>query len=304
MIFSVSALIALAGFLVVIALWVFKEERTLELKRKVERQLIRKESKNFNVLEGLGFGGVVKKLQLKITKAGLKWHADEVMVVVVLLMIFLITAGLVLNLGTITLVLVVLPVIFLNLVLKKIGERRLRKIEEELEYVLHDIISSLRVIKNLVHAVEVAEQEAREPLKSELKEIVNEVKTGANLEKALDDFSKRADSVIVESWVDSIIFAKKAGVGMVECCERTVGRIKDKNSMRREVIALSSGAKGTAIGIMVIMALFMGGMAGTSKEYVKALMSPMGKGILAYAAGSYLLAGIFIFKIIDKEVNE
>lgn len=304
MIFSVAALIALAGFLVVIALWVFKEERTLELKRKVERQLIRKESKNFNVLEELGFGKVIGKLQLKITKAGLKWHADEVMVVLVVLMIFSITAGLVLNLGAITLVLVVLPVVFLNLTLKKIGERRMRKIEEELEYVLHDIISSLRVIKNLVHALETGEQEAREPLKSELKEIINEVRTGESLEKALDNFSKRADSVIVESWVDSIVFAKKAGVGMVECCERTVGRIKDKNSMRREVIALSSGAKGTAIGIMVIMALFMGGMAGTSKEYVKALMSPMGKGILAYASASYILAGILIFKIIDREVNE
>ena len=304
MIFSVSALVGLAGFLVVIALWVFKEERALELKRKVERQLIRKERKNFNVLKELGFSEIVEKLQLKIKRAGLKWQADEVVVALVVLMIFFITAGLVLNLGMITLVLAVLPVIFLNFALKKIGERRLRKIEEELEYVLHDIISSLRVIKNLIHALETAEQEAREPLKSELKEIINEVQTGVSLEKALDDFSKRADSVIVESWVDSITFAKKAGVGMVECCERTVGRIKDKNSMRREVVALSSGAKGTAIGIMVIMALFMGGMAGTSKEYVKALMSPMGKGILAYASASYILAGIFIFRIIDKEVNE
>lgn len=286
----------------VLLIWSIRQYRLLKLKDRVERQLIRKEKRNFSILEELGFTKLLSLVEKKFKIAGVHYEKENTVLILMIICSLLTGGGLLINLGLISFLLPIVFVFIIYFLLGKMGESRLIKIEHELRYAMYDMASSLRVNDSLINAIAEASSKAGEPLKTELAMIVTDVSRGAKEEQALIAFSERTGSQIVASWVDTIIFAKETGKELATTCERAATKIRNKNKMKDQVRAQASGSKGTMFGILAILGLFIFSMLSTG-NFGRVFMTGTGRVIITYALISYILSTLIVYKTIDREVN-
>lgn len=302
MLISIALLFSLAGFVGVLFLWSIKQYKLLKLKEQVERQLIRKEHRYFNILAELGLENILTKTGQLFEQAGIPYDVENTLLVILMIFSILVAGGLFFEFGMVALLLPLIGVTILYSVLRKISESRLIKIEHELRYAMYDMASALRVNESLINAIAEATQKAKEPLKSEFKEIVNAVMRGEKENAALNNFCQRNKSLIIAGWVDTIIFARETGKDLAGTCERAAIKIRDKSKMKAQVRAQVAGSKGTMAGILAILGLFAFSLI-SSGLFSRIFTSEIGKLVLSYVIISYLLSSVWLYRIIDKEVN-
>lgn len=302
MVLAVAFLLAMSGFIIVLLLWSSHQYKLLKLKERMERQLIRKQPRNFSILEALGYRKFLDKIQELFDLAGINYEKENTIFTVLIISTLLFVSGLLLNLGLIA---VLLPIVFLALIyfiICKMGTRRLVSMEHELRYSMYDIASSLRVSDSLMTALTEATKKAKQPLKSELARILADVNRGDKEDEALINFSHRTRSQIIASWVDTIIFAKETGKELAATCDRAALKIRDKNKMKDKIRAETTASQSTMVGILAILGLSVLTMFSTG-NFGRVFFSKSGRFVLAYVIISFLVSTIWVYKTIEKEVN-
>lgn len=302
MIFSISLLLGIASVILVIMIWSYKRIRLQNLKQQVERQMIRKDSNTFNITEEIGLTKLLNYTQKILNMTGSKMDAEDGLIYIGVGNILLLAVGLFLELGPLALI---IPLGFNGLLYwfaKRFGENRIVKLEHELKDTMSELASYLRQNDNLFNAINEILPRTSQPLREELKIFINEVNYGESEEIALKNFSQRNGSLIIEGWVETVIFAKQTGRDLADTCDRVSKRMREKIKVKGRIQAAAAGPKGTIIGLLVIGLIAFLGMASTV-NIKEVFLSGRGLWVTSYVLGSLLGATLLTLNLIDKEVN-
>jgi tight adherence protein B len=130
----------------------------------------------------------------------------------------------------------VAPVFWLN----SLRNRRSTLFGEQLAETLTMICGALRGGFSLAQALAMVAKEARDPTRSELQRVVQEVRLGLSLSDALDNLAQRLKSADLELVVTAIKINGRVGGNLTEILESISTTIRERDKLRREVQVITS----------------------------------------------------------------
>ena len=136
--------------------------------------------------------------------------------------------------------------------LRFLRKQRMRKFNEQLEDALLSMSSSLKAGFSINQALEVIAQENRHPISFEFNLLIQELRLGVTLEKALDNMSRRLDCADFELVAVSILTARQTGGELTATLERLAGVIRERVRITARIRALTAQGRLQAviIGLM------------------------------------------------------
>ncbi len=162
-------------------------------------------------------------------------------------------------------------------VLKVLAARRARKFEQQLPDVLTLLASSLATGFSLPQAIDAIVRDAAEPSAKEFSRALAETRIGAELEDSLDRLSHRLDSVNLRWTTMAVRIQRQVGGNLAETLRTTATTLRERESLKREVSALSAEGRLSAyilIALPVGLFLFM---LKANRDYVSLLWTtPLG----------------------------
>ncbi|QSH42500.1 type II secretion system F family protein [Lentisphaerota bacterium ZTH] len=146
-----------------------------------------------------------------------------------------------------------------RLILRFIRKKRLEKFNEQLEDALNSIASSLKAGFSINQALESIAAENKRPISVEFRLLVQEIRLGVSLDKALDNMCGRLGSDDMELIATAIITARQTGGELTAILERLAGVIRERVRINNRLRAMTAQGKLQAalIGIMPFALLFM-----------------------------------------------
>jgi tight adherence protein B len=191
--------------------------------------------------------------------------------------------------------LVLVPLGARLLVAVKAG-RRQAKFADQLDDSLQLMAGSLRAGHSLLRAVDSVSQEADAPTSEEFARIVNETRVGRDLNDALDEVAQRMGSDDFTWVAQAIAIHREVGGNLAEVLDAVGHTIRERNSIRRQVKALSAEGKLSAIVLMALPFGVTGFISITNPGYLAKFTESLTGYIMLAVAGVMLLAGAFWLK--------
>ncbi|MBX0327043.1 type II secretion system F family protein [Oscillochloris sp. ZM17-4] len=124
--------------------------------------------------------------------------------------------------------------------LRSLSNRRSTLFGEQLAETLTMICGALRGGFSLAQALTMVAKEAREPTRSELERVTQEVRLGLSLSDALDNLVARLKSTDLELVVTAIKINGRVGGNLTEILESISVTIRERDKLRREVRVITS----------------------------------------------------------------
>ena len=191
------------------------------------------------------------------------------------------------------------PAIFLRIA----AGRRARKFERQLPDVLTLVASSLSTGFSLPQSIDAIVRDASEPSAKEFGRALAETRIGADLEDTLDRIAVRMDSRNLEWTTMAIRVQRQVGGSLAETLRTTAHTLRERESLKREVLALSAEGKlsaGILIALPIGMFLYM---VRVNYEYVSLLWTTLPGMLMLGGAVVGLVVGVFwMRKVVQVEV--
>ena len=245
------------------------------------------------------------KLELQLLRAGILLKSEEYIILVYLsvlvppVFIYLLTGNIFAAVIT-ALAGLIMPKQILNAAIKK----RLNKFNQQLPDAINVMIYSLKSGLSLIQALESVANEMADPIKSEFRRTVNEIKVLSRpKEDALENMNRRINSEDLDLVVTAIAIQSQVGGNLAEVLENIVETVRDRIAIKGEIKAIT--AQGRISGIIVAsIPLFVGTMIlFIDPGYMKPLVTePLGWMIIGFSVFSELLGFMFMKKIIDIDI--
>lgn len=124
--------------------------------------------------------------------------------------------------------------------LRSLSNRRSSLFNDQLAETLTMLVGALRGGFSLAQALTMVAKEAREPTRSELERVTQEVRLGLSLNDALDNLVGRLQSADLELVVTAIKINGRVGGNLTEILESISGTIRERDKLRREVKVITS----------------------------------------------------------------
>lgn len=146
-----------------------------------------------------------------------------------------------------------------RLYLRFLKKQRLIKFNEQLEDALGSMSSSLKAGFSINQAMESIANESKHPIAIEFRLLMQEIRLGVALEKALDNMNNRLGSDDFELVATAIITARQTGGELTVIFDRLAGLIRERARINGKLRAMTAQGKLQAvlIGIMPFALLFM-----------------------------------------------
>jgi len=191
------------------------------------------------------------------------------------------------------------PVLFL----KFAASRRSKKFERQLPDVLTLVASSLSTGFSLLQALDAVARDAAEPSAKEFSRALAETRIGADLNESLDHLAERMESTNLRWTGMAIKIQREVGGNLAETLRNTAATLRDRESLRRHVNALSAEGKLSAyILIALPIGVFLFMLVG-NRPYVELLWTNMiGIGMMVAAVVSMGLGVLWMNKVVKVEV--
>jgi tight adherence protein B len=193
----------------------------------------------------------------------------------------------------------VAPIFWLN----SLHNRRSTLFGEQLAETLTMVCGALRGGFSLPQALAMVAKEARQPTRSELERVTQEVRLGLSLTDALDNMVSRLKSADLELVVTAIKINSRVGGNLTEILESISVTIRERDKLRREVRVITSMQR---MSSYVIGALPFGLAAilfTINPDYMKQLFTPgLTLCIPVGAAVCAVIGFVVIQKIADIKV--
>ena len=145
-----------------------------------------------------------------------------------------------------------------RLYLRHKKKMRLVKFNEQLEDALQGMSSSLKAGFSINQALETVAQENRRPISVEFRLLMQEIRLGVTLEKALHNMEERMQSEDLELVSTAIITARQTGGELTLIFERLAGVIRERTRIQGKIRSLT--AQGTLqayiVGAMPFILMF------------------------------------------------
>lgn len=189
------------------------------------------------------------------------------------------------------------------LVLRYVARRRAGKFEAQLPDVLTLIATSLSTGFSLGQALDGITRDAAEPAAKEFSRALAETRIGIELEDALERTAVRMNSTNLHWTTMAVRIQRRVGGDLAEVMRTTASTIRDRESLRRQVRALSAEGRISAnilVAIPIVMATYL---YLVNRPYLATLWGrPIGVVVLATSV-VMLVAGMFwMRRITDVKV--
>ena len=241
------------------------------------------------------------KLDLKLNQAGIPFNGAEF---IVANLFFALVGGiliymLTINFGFAVSIALLIPFgsFFAVLILIR---RRKNSFTEQLGDCLITVANALRAGYSFQQAMEVIANEMEPPISEEFARMTADVKMGVPLELALDDMGKRVDNADFTLVITAVLIQREVGGNLAQILDTISDTIMERIRMKREIHALTSQGRFSAL-ILLILPFALGFfMFLTSPGQVELLFEePMGQMAIVAA----LLMDLVGFWIIQRIVN-
>jgi tight adherence protein B len=185
---------------------------------------------------------------------------------------------------------------------RKRDQRRAR-FSEQLPGVIELMSRALRAGHPLVHGLELAAQDAPEPLASEFRLAYDEHRFGMPLEEAMIRLGERLELTEVRILITAIIVQREAGGNIAEVFTRLAQLMRERVVLNRQVQVHTaqgrlSGTLLSALPIAVGLLLLV-----LNPDYMMVLFKdPLGRNLLAVAAVLQIIGHFWIKRIVRVEV--
>ncbi|MEO1767792.1 type II secretion system F family protein [Thiobacter aerophilum] len=130
-----------------------------------------------------------------------------------------------------------------RLILRKLRERRLHAIEQQLPDALLVIAGGLRAGVSLSHALQQLVRETRPPVSQEFELVLREQRLGVALDQSLENLARRVPLQSVTLFVSAMRIANETGGSLAEALERAAQTLRSKIAMEGKIRALTAQGK-------------------------------------------------------------
>ena len=186
---------------------------------------------------------------------------------------------------------------------KRLKKRRIRRFEEQFPEAIDLLGRSIRAGHAFPTGLKVVGEESPDPMATEFRQIFDEQKFGLPLEDSLLGLADRIDLVDVRIFVTAILIQREVGGNLAEILDKISYTIRERFSLHRQIRVYT--AQGRLTGYILAALPILLGLAITAlnPEYMAILFEePMGKVLIAAAAGLQFLGFLLIRRIIDIEI--
>jgi tight adherence protein B len=187
--------------------------------------------------------------------------------------------------------------------LKFAASRRAKKFETQLPDVLTLIASSLATGFSLLQALDAVARDAAEPSAKEFSRALAETRIGTDLNESLEHLANRMESTNLRWTGMAISIQRQVGGNLAETLRNTATTLRDRESLRRHVNALSAEGKLSAyILIALPIGIFLY-MMQVNRAYIELLWTTtIGIGMLGGALVSLAIGVFWMRKVVIVEV--
>ena len=187
-----------------------------------------------------------------LERAGIDMRTGEFVVLVAGATLAALFVGLLLFGPIVGLVLGVVVVVGFRTAVSIRAERRRAKFGDQLGDTLQLISGTLRAGHGLLQAVATVAEEAESPTREEFGRVVIETRLGKSLNDALDAAAARVRNDDFEWVVEAIDIHRDVGGDLAEVLDHVAATIRSRNSIRRQVQALSAEGRLSAWILLVL----------------------------------------------------
>lgn len=178
--------------------------------------------------------------------------------------------------------------------------KRANAFNDELESALTLLSNTLRSGYGLTQAIESVAKESAPPLSVEFARVVREVSLGLTVQDALTNMVRRNPSLDLEMVVTAIHVNYEAGGNLSEVLDRIAETIRDRVRMLREVRAITSQQRLSAVVLVLLSPIVSLIVFALSPGYIALLWQNTCGILMLVTAGSLLLLGLLVIrKILD-----
>ncbi|GIH08921.1 hypothetical protein Rhe02_69880 [Rhizocola hellebori] len=197
----------------------------------------------------------------------------------------------------------VLGVAITSLYHRNRATKRANAFSELLPDALQLIIGSLRAGFSLHQAVDAMVRELPDPIATDFGRALGETRLGMDLEDALDRMAARVRNRDLSWAVVAIRVQQEVGGNLAEVLSNTVDTIRDRESVRRHVQALSAEGRLTAWVLLALPAIVGTLMFWFRGEYVRPLYThPIGIMMSIVGVALVALGGFWLSRLVKVEV--
>jgi tight adherence protein B len=179
-------------------------------------------------------------------------------------------------------------------VLWALRDRQLEQVEAALPAVLESTARSLRSGASLAQALDEAGRRAPEPMRAELERIVDQTRDGAVLEQLLVRWSDQRPLPSFRLAGAALVLAAQLGGPASRAVDRVAGSLRQRRAVQRELRALATQARLSALVIAVAPCAF--GLVGAMVDpRLGGFLFTTPSGLACLMAGAALDAGAAIW---------
>ena len=184
----------------------------------------------------------------------------------------------------------------------RIGRRR-AAFSDQLPDVLQLIAGSLQSGFSLPQAVDAVVREGSQPAAGEFSRALAEARVGADLEDALRRVASRMDSTDLRWTVMAIRIQREVGGNLAEVLRTTVGTMRERAFMRRQVRALSAEGRLSAYILIALPVLVGAWFFYSDPSYMRPLYTTLIGLLMLIGSGVLIVIGaLWMRKLIKIEV--
>ena len=181
--------------------------------------------------------------------------------------------------------------------------RRRNAFSEQLPDVLQLIAGSLQSGFSLPQALDAVVREDTQPAAAEFSRALAEARIGADLEDALQRIADRMDSTDLRWTVMAIRIQRQVGGNLAEVLLTTMGTMRERAFLRRQVRALSAEGRLSAYILIALPILVGAWFFYSDPKYMRILYTTV-PGLIMFVGSAALvvLGGFWMRRLIDIEV--
>ena len=248
--------------------------------------------------------GALRRLQMHIDQANLKYRAAEVFTLMVLITVLTYAvSGFFISMFFLRLVLAAglgsIPMSYINF--KR--SRRLAKFEEQLPDAIDLFNRSMRAGHNIHAGLETISEETFDPVRMEFRKVLEELALGSQIETALHNMGTRIPVIDLKFFVTGLILQRQTGANMVTVLENLAMLVRERLNLAAKLTAATAQQRLSA-GLLCSLPLVVGiGFWFLKPEYMMLLYTDeTGSKFLTYAIISEIVGILVIRKLANPKL--
>lgn len=188
-------------------------------------------------------------------------------------------------------------------VLRALARRRARKFEALLPDVMMLVATGLSSGFSLTQALDGVARDSAQPAAKEFSRALAETRIGTDISDALDHLAVRMDSESMRWTTMAIRIQREVGGNLADTLRTTANTLRERESLRRQVRALSAEGRLSAYILIALPILLLLYMTGVNRSYVSLLWTTV-PGIIMLVAGAIgmVIGTLWMNKVVKIEV--